>query len=49
VLAPTLHEGDIVFMDNLRTHKIEGVREAIEAAGATVRYLGLPTLQISIP
>lgn len=39
VLAPTLHKGDIVFMDNLRTHKIEGVREAIEAAGATVRYL----------
>jgi transposase len=39
VLAPTLRKGDIVFMDNLRTHKIEGVREAIEAAGATVRYL----------
>jgi transposase len=26
-------------MDNLRTHKIDGVREAIAAAGATVRYL----------
>ena len=26
-------------MDNLRTHKVDGVREAIEAAGATVRYL----------
>jgi len=39
VLAATLRKGDIVFMDNLRTHKIEGVREAIEAAGATVRYL----------
>ena len=39
VLAPTLRKGDIVFMDNLRTHKIAGVREAIEAAGATVRYL----------
>jgi transposase len=39
VLAPTLRKGDIVFMDNLRTHKIEGVREAIEAAGAAVRYL----------
>ena len=35
----TLRKGDIVFMDNLRTHKIAGVREAIEAAGATVRYL----------
>ena len=39
VLAPTLRKGDIFFMDNLRTHKIEGVREAIEAAGATVCYL----------
>jgi transposase len=39
VLAPTLHKGDIVFMDNLRTHKIVGVREAIEAIGATLRYL----------
>src|SRR6516164_752948 len=39
VLAPTLRKGDIVFMDNLRTHKIAGAREAIEAAGARVRYL----------
>ena len=39
VLSPTLRTGDIVFMDNLRTHKVDGVREAIEAAGATVRYL----------
>jgi transposase len=39
VLAPTLRRGDIVFMDNLRTHKISGVREAIEAVGARVRYL----------
>jgi transposase len=39
VLAPTLHKGDIVFMDNLRTHKIVGVREAIEGIGATLRYL----------
>ena len=39
VLSPTLRKGDIVFMDNLRTHKIDGVREAIEAAGAKVRYL----------
>ena len=39
VLAPTLYKGDIVFMDNLRTHKIVGVREALEAAGAKVRYL----------
>ena len=39
VLVPTLTKGDIVFMDNLRTHKIVGVREAIAAVGATVRYL----------
>ena len=39
VLVPTLRKGDTVFMDNLRTHKIEGVREAIEAVGAKVRYL----------
>lgn len=39
VLAPTLHDRDIVFMDNLRTHKVDGVAAAIEAAGASVRYL----------
>ena len=39
VLSPTLRKDDIVFMDNLRTHKVDGVREAIEAVGATVRYL----------
>ena len=39
VLVPTLLKGDIVFMDNLRTHKINGVRETIAAAGAAVRYL----------
>ena len=39
VLSPTLRKGDIVLMDNLRTHKIDGVRQAIEAAGVKVRYL----------
>lgn len=38
-LAPTLKRGDIVVMDNVATHKVAGVREAIEAAGATLRYL----------
>ena len=38
-LAPTLKRGDIVIMDNVSTHKVYGVREAIEAAGATLRYL----------
>jgi transposase len=39
VLAPTLRKNDIVFMDNLRTHKIDGVAAAIEATGAKLRYL----------
>ncbi|MGH7094011.1 MAG: transposase [Stellaceae bacterium] len=38
-LVPTLKSGDIVVMDNLSSHKVAGVREAIEAAGATLRYL----------
>lgn len=32
-LAPTLAPGDIVIIDNLGSHKVAGVREAIEAAG----------------
>jgi transposase len=39
VLAPTLRKNDIVFMDNVRTHKIDGVAAAIHAAGAKLRYL----------
>jgi transposase len=39
VLAPTLSEGDIVIMDNLGSHKVAGVRAAIEAKGATLLYL----------
>ena len=39
MLAPTLREGDIVVMDNLPAHKVKGVREAIEAKGAELRYL----------
>ena len=38
-LAPTLQEGDVVIMDNLATHKIRGIVEAIEAAGARLLYL----------
>jgi len=38
-LVPTLKRGDIVAMDNLPVHKVAGVEEAIEAAGATLRYL----------
>ena len=39
VLAPRLHPGDAVVLDNLAAHKIAGIREAIEAAGASVLYL----------
>ena len=39
VLAPTLTQGDIVIMDNLASHKVDGVRQAIEARGATAIYL----------
>ena len=38
-LVPTLRRNDIVVMDNLRANKVPGVREAIEKARATVRYL----------
>jgi transposase len=38
-LAPTLSPGDIVIMDNLASHKVAGVREAIEARGASLIYL----------
>ena len=31
--------GDVVIMDNLTAHKVKGVREAIEAAGAMLMYL----------
>jgi transposase len=38
-LMPTLQKGDVVIMDNLATHKVQGVREAIETAGARLLYL----------
>jgi transposase len=39
VLVPELNAGDIVIMDNLPAHKVTGVREAIESAGASLVYL----------
>jgi transposase len=39
MLVPTLESGDIVVLDNLPAHKPGAVRAAIEAAGATLRYL----------
>jgi transposase len=38
-LAPTLRAGEVVILDNLATHKIRGVREAIQARGARLMYL----------
>jgi transposase len=38
-LAPTLAPGDIVIMDNLSSHKVAGIREAIELVGANLLYL----------
>src|SRR5687768_17730079 len=38
-LAPTLRPGDVVVLDNLSAHKVKGVREAIETAGAELVYL----------
>ncbi len=38
-LAPSLAPGDIVIIDNLSSHKVAGVREAIKAAGAFLLYL----------
>jgi transposase len=38
-LAPALRPGDVVILDNLATHKIQGVREVIEAVGARLLYL----------
>ena len=38
-LVRELRPGDVVVMDNLSSHKVSGVVEAIETAGASVRYL----------
>jgi len=39
VLCPKLRSGDVVVMDNLSSHKVNGVRERIEAVGARLLYL----------
>jgi transposase len=38
-LAPARRPGEVVILDNLATHKIRGVREALEAAGVWLLYL----------
>jgi transposase len=39
ILGPTLSPGDMVIMDNLPSHKVAGVRDAIEARRAKLVYL----------
>jgi len=39
VLAPQLKPGQVVVMDNLKAHKVEGIESAIEKMGARVVYL----------
>lgn len=39
VLAPRLHKGDLVVLDNLGAHKDRRVREAIERAGAKLIFV----------
>lgn len=39
VLVPELNKGDVVIMDNLPAHKVAGIRNMIEDAGARLLYL----------
>jgi transposase len=39
ILAPTLKKGQIVFLDNVSTHKVGGAEEAIAARGACAVFL----------
>lgn len=39
VLGPTLQPGDIVIADNLSSHKVAGVKEALARWGASIIYL----------
>jgi len=39
VLCPRLQVGDVVVMDNLSAHKVQGVRQLIIACGAELLYL----------
>ena len=38
-MAPELRVGDMVVLDNLALHLFAGVREATQAAGASMYYL----------
>jgi len=38
-LCPELRPWDMVICDNLASHKVAGIREAVERCGATLHYL----------
>ena len=38
-LTPSLHSGDIIVMDNLCTHKVNGVQQTIQSVGVQLLYL----------
>ena len=48
-LVPRLRCGNIVVMDNLRSHHGSEVREAIEAVGASIKFLLEPSIKPSQP
>ncbi|WP_438830717.1 transposase [Hymenobacter nivis] len=39
VLGPTLRPGDVVVLDNLSVHKMEGLDEIVKSYGTCLRYL----------
>ena len=39
ILIPCLRPGNVIIMDNLTSHKVTGVQEIIESAGARLEYL----------
>jgi hypothetical protein len=49
ILAPTLKKGQIVFLDNVSTHKVDGVEEAIEARGARAVFLPAQSHRTTLP
>jgi transposase len=38
-LAPSLAPGDVVVLDNLAAHRVDGIRQALAAVGASLLYL----------
>jgi transposase len=38
-LAPSLAPGDVVVLDNLAAHRVDGIRQALAAVGASILYL----------